>query len=220
LTPSAMGCPRAAQGILLEDLDKVTASRDALSGELDTTRASLALAEAELARLRLLQSPARENRADDSPAAPENTASSGAPHPAQPQRDAEAELRRARETHDADRMIWEEKTRALRAEGDELRRKLAAARAAAAPTAAAGAATADAEPGPSADGMLSVALERELKRARDEVGKKGFVVNKLAEKVKELSRELEAKARENGALRSHHESARHEVRRCCPACDD
>ncbi|GAA5933876.1 hypothetical protein JCM3775_000312 [Rhodotorula graminis] len=187
--------PSQRVGLLLEDVKKVTAARDALCAELDDARSTLASAHSDLARLRrpssaLLSSTTRTSTALDHAAEP----STGEPGRALDL--LEAELRRAREAHDADRMIADERVRALRAEADELRRVLAR-RASASAGGGAGA------PGASVAGsssLVGAAVERELEGARAELAKKGFVVTRLAEKVKELNRELEGKARENATL--------------------
>ncbi|GAA6056371.1 hypothetical protein JCM3770_005974 [Rhodotorula araucariae] len=169
--------------LLLQDLHKLTVSRDALSAELGTTRASLEHASADLARMR----PPDWNASQGSPSAAAGERRAGGQ--ARAQREVETELRRAKETHDADRLIWEEKVRVARAEADELRRKLAAR------TAASGEGR--------GDGMAdewAETMARELKKAREEATKKGFVVNRLAEKVKELNKELAEKAAENAEL--------------------
>ncbi|BGP43259.1 hypothetical protein JCM10450v2_007404 [Rhodotorula kratochvilovae] len=175
--------PSQRVALLLQDLNKLTTSRDALSSELDSTRAALTRAEADLARLGPGKTPANPAMAS-APGAPE--AGQAQREAGQAQREAETELRRARETHDADRLIWEEKARVLRAEAEELRRKLAAR------------GPALSEGGGGAGEGAEMA--RELKKAREEATKKGFVVNRLAEKVKELNKELAEKAEENAEL--------------------
>ncbi|GAA5853066.1 hypothetical protein JCM9279_003802 [Rhodotorula babjevae] len=197
--------PSQRVGLLLEDLKKVTAARDALAAELDDARSALASAQTDLARLRrpssaFLATSARSSTALDRASEPSN-----AP-PREPDDDRaravlEAELRRAREAHDADRMIADERVRALRAEADELRRALARRAAASTFSSGGGASGAPAAGQPAAGASLvGAAIERELESAKAELTKKGFVLTRLAEKVKELNRELEGKARENADL--------------------
>lgn len=194
------------QGLLLEDLNKLTAARDALSAELDDARSALASAQSDLGRLRrpssaFLSSTTRTSTSPalDRTAGPSTAASPGEPEPDRERALLEAELRRAREAHDADRMITDERVRALRAEADELRRALARRAAAAASSSSSGGAGSSGAAAPAGATLVGAAIERELEGARAELAKKGFVLLKLAEKVKELNRELEGKARENGA---------------------
>ncbi|KPV71984.1 uncharacterized protein RHOBADRAFT_47166 [Rhodotorula graminis WP1] len=203
--------PSQRVGLLLEDLKKVTAARDTLSAELDDARSTLASAHSDLARLRrpssalLLSSTTRTSTALDHAASEPSAAaadSTGEPGRALHLLLLEAELRRAREAHEADRMIADERVRALRAEADELRRVLAR-RASASASAAAAAGGGAGAPGASVAGsssLVGAAVERELESAKAQLAKKGFVVTRLAEKVKELNRELEGKARENATL--------------------
>ena len=198
------------QGLLLEDLNKLTAARDALSAELDDARSALASAQSDLGRLRRPSSAflSSTTRTSTSPALDRTAGPSTAAPPEEPERERdharerallEAELHRAREAHDADRMIADERVRALRAEADELRRALARRAAAAASSSSSGGAGSSGAAAPAGATLVGAAIERELEGARAELAKKGFVLLKLAEKVKELNRELEGKARENGA---------------------
>ncbi|GAA5891674.1 hypothetical protein JCM8208_007364 [Rhodotorula glutinis] len=206
--------PSQRVGILLEDLKKVTATRDALSTELDDARSALAAAQIDPSRLRrpspaFLPSTSRASLVLNriaGPLAGQDTPSTD--HDPDHDHDRThvtllaAELRRARETHDADRMIADERVRALRAEAAELRRALARRASTAAATAGPGTGTGGgaAAAGQAGASLVGAAIERELEGARAELTKKGFVVTRLAEKVKELNRELEGKARENADL--------------------
>ncbi|GAA6006081.1 uncharacterized protein JCM10292_006541 [Rhodotorula paludigena] len=209
--------PSRRVALLLQDLDAATQARNALSDKLDETNLALSRAQGELARLRPvpLFSPSSgphdslgaDSAVDDKTAAPLHS--------------LETELKRAKEAGEADRLIWEDKAQTARLEADKLREKLAEVSTKCAAAEARSkkleeeaeeerqqkAKTPKENVYPSTSGTSEGAGSTStkgdaasLRKAQAELAQSKFVINKLADKVKELNKDLADKATENADL--------------------